>query len=110
MSLIAAPEDFFLKTIFFSSIFSKHMFCEKKKQTNKGFFFKAKELVIKAGSGKTWEKEELILKIRRIQSMGRFIYLYCYLLKTVRTCIHVSKKTHTGTLSIMIPVKLLAKV
>ena len=81
------------------------MFCEKK--TNKDFSFKARELVTKAGSRKTWERESLFLKFGRIHSMGRFIYLFYYLnlkktnkiintpilkklLKTVSLCMHVS--------------------
>ena len=44
-------------SFFSSSFYLKHVFFEK--ETNKDFSFNARELVTKAGSGKTWERESL---------------------------------------------------
>ena len=52
------------------------MFCGKK--DNKDFSFNARELVIKAGSGKTWKREELILKDQKNTINGK-IYLFILL-------------------------------
>ena len=48
-------------------------------KADKDFSFNARELVTKAGSGKTWEKEELILKDQKNTIIGKinlFISLF----------------------------------